>query len=61
MARPLRLEFSGALYHVTSRGNRKEVIYELDADREVFLSVLAAVCKTYNWGIRYKLQGNNIF
>jgi len=49
MARPLRLEFSGALYHVTSRGNRKGSIYELDADREVFLSVLADVCKTYNW------------
>ena len=49
MARPLRLEFSGALYHVTSRGNRQEAIYELDIDRENFLSVLADVCKTYNW------------
>jgi len=38
MARPLRLGFLGALYHVTSRGNRKEVIYELDADRDVFKS-----------------------
>jgi len=27
MARPLRLEFAGALYHVTSRGNRREAIY----------------------------------
>jgi len=60
MARPLRLEFSGALYHVTSRGNRKEVIYELDADREAFLSVLAAVCKTYNWGCHaYCLMDNH--
>lgn len=49
MSRPLRLEFAGALYHITSRGNRKEAIYEVDTDREGFLSVLADVCKTYNW------------
>ena len=49
MARPLRLEFAGALYHVTSRGNRQEAIYETDADREKFLSVFADACKTYNW------------
>jgi len=39
MARPLRLEFAGALYHVTSRGNRKEAIYEQDLDRENFGSL----------------------
>ncbi|MFT6915583.1 MAG: putative transposase [Motiliproteus sp.] len=49
MARPLRLEFAGALYHVTSRGDRREDIYENDNDRDEFLSVLAAVCETYNW------------
>ena len=49
MARPLRLEFAGALYHITSRGNRREDIYEDDADREAFLSVLERVCDTYNW------------
>lgn len=49
MTRPLRLEFSGALYHVTSRGNRQDDIYELDADRESFLTVLGDVCMTYNW------------
>jgi len=49
MARSLRLEFPGALYHVTSRGNRKCSIYEQDIDRENFLSVLADVCKRYNW------------
>lgn len=49
MARPLRLEFAGALYHVTSRGNRQEAIYEEDIDREHFLSVLSAVCDRYNW------------
>jgi REP element-mobilizing transposase RayT/DNA-binding CsgD family transcriptional regulator len=49
MARPLRLEFSGALYHITSRGDRCEAIYEDEADRETFLSVLTKVCETYNW------------
>ena len=49
MARPLRLEFEGALYHVTSRGDRRELIYEDDADRRTFLSVLNGVCETYNW------------
>lgn len=49
MARPLRLEFSGALYHITSRGNRREDIYETDEDRRLFLSVLGDVCERYNW------------
>ena len=49
MARPLRLEFAGALYHVTSRGDRREAIFEDDADREQFLSVLAEVVADFNW------------
>ncbi len=49
MTRPLRLEFAGALYHITSRGDRQEAIYETDADRECFLSVLSGVCEHYNW------------
>ena len=49
MARPLRLEFSGALYHVTSRGDRQDDIYESDYDRDQFLGLLSDVCATYNW------------
>jgi putative transposase len=49
MARPLRLEFPGALYHVTSRGDRREDIYEDDDDRRAFLSTLKSFCETYNW------------
>jgi len=41
MSRPLRLEFEGALYHVTSRGDRREPIFEDDEDRETWLTVLA--------------------
>ena len=49
MARPLRLEFAGALYHVTSRGDRREDIYTSNNDREAFLSILGDVCTRYNW------------
>ena len=43
MARPIRIEFGGALYHVTARGDRREAIFEDDADREQFLEVLGDV------------------
>ena len=49
MARPLRIEFSGALYHVTSRGDRQEPIYEDDQDRQRFVSILAEVIEQMNW------------
>ncbi len=38
MSRPVRIEFSGALYHVTARGDRQEAIYEDDEDRHRFLT-----------------------
>jgi len=60
MTRPLRLEFEGALYHITSRGDRREAIYESDADRSGFLSLLGDVCATYNWICHaYCLMGNH--
>jgi putative transposase len=49
MTRPVRIEFSGALYHVTSRGDRKEAIYEDDVDRERFLEILGEVVRVWNW------------
>ena len=49
MARPLRIEFAGALYHLTSRGDRREDIYLDDADRVMFLEVLAEVCDRFRW------------
>lgn len=49
MARPLRIEFAGALYHVTSRGNCRQNIYLNDADRGRWLSVFALVCGRFNW------------
>jgi len=49
MARPLRIEFSGALYHITSRGDRREDIFEDDDDRETFLRVLGHVAINCHW------------
>jgi REP element-mobilizing transposase RayT len=49
MARPLRIELAGGLYHVTSRGDRREDIYFDDADREEWLRILGAICRRYNW------------
>ena len=59
MARPLRLEFSGALYHVTSRGNRREDIYLDDGDREMWLEVLGKVCRRFNWVVHAYCQMTN--
>lgn len=45
MSRPLRIEFSGALYHVTLRNKARGVIYCDDTDRRNFLALLDEVCK----------------
>ena len=49
MARPLRLEFPGAVYHLTGRGNARQRIFFSDADRQLFLDTLAAVVGRYGW------------
>jgi len=49
MARPLRIEYDGALYHVTSRGNDKKPIFKDDTDRNIFLDALHKVTQRYNW------------
>ncbi|MBW3564388.1 MAG: transposase [Acidobacteria bacterium] len=60
MARPLRLEHRGALWHVTSRGNNREMIFHDDDDRESFLGILAGVVALFNWRIHaWVLMGNH--
>lgn len=49
MARPLRIEYDGALYHVTSRGNERKNIFKDDTDRNIFLDTLHKVTQRYNW------------
>jgi len=60
MSRPLRIEFSGALYHLTSRGNAQENIYLSDEDRRYFLGLLNDVCLRFNWACyAYCLMDNH--
>lgn len=49
MTRPLRIELAGGLYHVTSRGDRREDIFLSDGDRRAWLDVFGQVCKRFNW------------
>lgn len=49
MSRPLRLQYPGAVYHLTSRGNARQRIFWDDQDREVFLSTLGHVVSRYGW------------
>lgn len=60
MARPLRLEYPGAIYHLTSRGDRREAIYENDNDRLQWLEILSKACERYNWRVHaYCLMDNH--
>lgn len=47
MGRPLRIEFPGAFYHVTSRGNGQKDIFKSEADREKFLAYLGSAAERY--------------
>lgn len=63
MARQLRIECPGAVYHVTSRGNEKKAIFKGDMDRETLPETLSQVNKRYNWLCpkpNYKWQCNEL-
>jgi putative transposase len=49
MARPLRIEYPGAVYHLTSRGNARAPIFLDDADRYLFLNLLGDLVDRYKW------------
>jgi len=49
MARPLRLEFPGAVYHITARGNAQQAIFDDDHDRQRFLHLLGREVLQQNW------------
>src|SRR6266496_91051 len=60
MARPLRIQYAGARYHVMSRGDRREAIFLDDADRVEFLRTLGQVCLKTGWQVHaYCLMGNH--
>src|SRR5713226_6360530 len=49
MARPLRIEYPGAVYHLTSRGNARKKIFLNDSDRDEFLATLGWVVERFGW------------
>ena len=51
MARSIRIEYEGAIYHVMARGNRREDIYVDDEDRQFFLGTLAEACEMTGWRV----------
>ena len=59
MAVPLRLEFACALYHVTSRGDRREALYGDIEDRRQWVETLSQVCERFNWMIHGYCQMTN--
>ena len=60
MARPLRIEFPGAVYHVTSRGDRREPIFADDSDRVALLEVVAQAMARFDAQVlAYCLMGNH--
>src|SRR5436189_2691361 len=60
MARKLRVEYPGAIYHVLNRGDRREPIFRDDADRHRFLETLSETCSKTGWQIHaYCLMGNH--
>ncbi len=60
MSRQLRIEYPGALYHVTARGNERKAIFLDDLDRRRFIELLADGVERYSWRLyAYCLMGNH--
>jgi len=60
MARPLRIEFAGGLYHITSRGNARQDIYTDNHDRAAFLEFMDKTRARFGWHVHaYCLMGNH--
>ncbi len=49
MSRPIRIEYPGAVYHVTAQGNEKKTVFKDDLDRTSFLNTLHQVNRRYHW------------
>ena len=59
VARKLRVEYAGAIYHVMNRGDRRKSIFRDDEDRQMFMDTLAEVCMKTGWQVHALcLMGN---
>jgi REP element-mobilizing transposase RayT len=61
MARKLRVEYPGAVYHVMSRGDRREPIFQDDQDRQRFVETLAECCGKTGWQVHAHVLMPNHF
>ena len=60
MPRKLRVRYPGAIYHLMNRGDRREDIFEDDADRRRFLETLGQTCDKTGWQVHaYRLMSNH--
>jgi REP element-mobilizing transposase RayT len=60
MARPLRIEFEDAIYHVTARGNERRLVFRAERDRKQFLTLLARSCERCEVSLLvFVLMGNH--
>ena len=60
MARKLRVEYPGAIYHVMNRGDRREAIFRDEADRQRFVETLGEACARGGWQVHaYCLMSNH--
>ncbi len=60
MARKLRVEYAGAIYHVMNRGDRREAIFDDDQDRTRFVETLGESCAKTGWQVHaYVLMPNH--
>ncbi len=61
MARKLRVQYPGAIYHVMNRGDRREAIFNDDQDRVLFLDTLAEACAKTGRQVHAAMSsGNNL-
>jgi len=61
MARKIRVEYPGAVYHVMNRGDRREAIFKDDKDRQMFLSTVAEACGKTGWQVQALCLMDNHF
>ena len=60
MPRKLRIKYPGVMYHLMSRGDRREKIFLDDVDRQDFVKTLAEACQKTNWQVHaYCLRRNS--
>ena len=61
MARKLRIQYAGAVYHVMNRGDRREAVFEDDQDRQRFLETVSEACQKTAWQVHAYCLMRNLF